>query len=72
MLTITREAAEAIDERAELELLMEPELSVLLFRRIGWGPDDYETWWRRTLDAQIALRPAHVVAWARRSRACAS
>jgi hypothetical protein len=38
-----------------LELLMQPELSVVLFRRLGWGPDDYESWWRRVLDAQIAF-----------------
>ena len=43
MLTITRDAAAEIRERAELELLLEPELSVVLYRRVGWGPDDYET-----------------------------
>ena len=55
VLTITRQTAEAIQPTPNLELLMEPELSVLLFRRIGWGPDDYEAWWRRLLDAQIAF-----------------
>ncbi len=55
VLTITREAAREIQQRAELELLMDPELSVVLFRRIGWGPDDYESWWRRTLEAQIGF-----------------
>jgi L-2,4-diaminobutyrate decarboxylase len=55
VLTITREAATEIRRRDELELLMEPELSVVLFRRSGWGPDDYETWWRRTLEAQIGF-----------------
>ena len=54
VLTITREAARKIQQRAELELL-DPELSVVLFRRIGWGPDDYESWWRRTLEAQIGF-----------------
>ena len=34
---------------------MEPELSVVLFRRSGWGDEDYEAWWRRLLDAQIAF-----------------
>ena len=34
---------------------MEPDLSVVLFRRIGWAPDDYEAWWRRLLDEQIAF-----------------
>jgi L-2,4-diaminobutyrate decarboxylase len=55
VLALTREAADAIRADAELKLLMEPELSVVLFRRIGWGPEDYESWWRRLLDAQIAF-----------------
>ena len=55
VLTITRATAEEIRRHPELELVMEPELSVVLFRRKGWGPDDYEAWWRRVLDAQIAF-----------------
>jgi L-2,4-diaminobutyrate decarboxylase len=43
-LAVTREAAEEIRRREELELLAEPELSVLVFRRRGWGPDDYARW----------------------------
>jgi glutamate/tyrosine decarboxylase-like PLP-dependent enzyme len=50
VLALTRAAADEI-----LELILEPELSVLLFRRIGWSADDYESWWRRLLDAQIAF-----------------
>ncbi len=38
-----------------LELIMEPDLSVLLFRRLGWGPGDYEAYWRRLLDEQIGF-----------------
>ena len=34
---------------------MEPELSVVLFRRIGWDAEDYDRWWRRLLDEQIAF-----------------
>jgi hypothetical protein len=34
---------------------MEPDLSVLLFRRAGWGTDDYEAWWTGLLDAQVAF-----------------
>lgn len=34
---------------------MEPDLSVVLFRRLGWGPDDYERCWRRLLEEQIAF-----------------
>jgi glutamate/tyrosine decarboxylase-like PLP-dependent enzyme len=55
VLTLTRETAREIRGRAELELVMEPELSVVLFRRLGWGPEDYEAWWRRALAAQIGF-----------------
>jgi L-2,4-diaminobutyrate decarboxylase len=43
-LAVTREAAEEIRAREELELVAEPELSVIVFRRRGWGPDDYGRW----------------------------
>ncbi len=55
VLALTRAAADEIRRRPDLELILEPELSVLLFRRIGWSPDDYEAWWRRLLDAQVAF-----------------
>ena len=55
VLTITRQTAEAIDADPNLELLMEPDLSVLLFRRIGWGPGEYDAYWRRLLDEQVAF-----------------
>ncbi len=55
VLALTRETADAIRSRDELELLMEPELSVVLFRRTGWGPEDYERWWKRALESQIAF-----------------
>jgi glutamate/tyrosine decarboxylase-like PLP-dependent enzyme len=55
VLALTRAAAEEINRRSELELIMEPDLSVLLFRRAGWSSDDYERWWRRLLDAQVAF-----------------
>ena len=55
ILTLTRETAEEIRRRPELELLMDPELSVVLFRRRGWAAEDYEAWWRRLLEAQVAF-----------------
>jgi glutamate/tyrosine decarboxylase-like PLP-dependent enzyme len=55
VLALTRAATDEIRRRPDLELILEPELSVLLFRRIGWSPDDYEAWWRRLLDAQVAF-----------------
>ena len=55
VLSVTRETAEEIGRRPELELVLEPELSVVLFRRLGWGPDDYEAWWRRALERQVGF-----------------
>jgi glutamate/tyrosine decarboxylase-like PLP-dependent enzyme len=43
-LAVTRAGAEEIRSRPELELLLAPELSVLVFRRHGWTPADYERW----------------------------
>jgi glutamate/tyrosine decarboxylase-like PLP-dependent enzyme len=55
VLALTRAGGGGIRRRPHLEMTLEPELSVLLFRRIGWGDDDYEAWWRRVLDAQVAF-----------------
>ncbi|HET6712665.1 MAG TPA: pyridoxal-dependent decarboxylase, partial [Actinomycetota bacterium] len=55
VLTLTLETAEEVRAREELELVMDPELSVVLFRRLGWNDADYESWWRRLLEAQIAF-----------------
>ena len=43
-LEVTRLGAEEIRRRPSLELLCEPELSVLAFRRLGWSDDDYHRW----------------------------
>ena len=55
VLTLTRDAAEEVRHHPDLELLMDPDLSVLLFRRTGWAAGDYDAWWRRLLDAQLAF-----------------
>ncbi len=55
VLSITREAADEVRRRPELELVIEPELSVVLFRRLGWRPEDYERWWRRALEEQAGF-----------------
>ena len=55
VLSVTRDVAGEIGRRPDLELVLEPELSVVLFRRIGWGPDDYEAWWRRALERQVGF-----------------
>lgn len=43
-LAVTRAAARIIGDADHLELLMQPELSVLLFRRVGWSPAEYQLW----------------------------
>jgi glutamate/tyrosine decarboxylase-like PLP-dependent enzyme len=48
-LTVTRDAARAIDDAPHLELMMEPELSVVLFRRVGWDAAQYQAWSDRLL-----------------------
>ena len=55
VLALTRATAAEIAAASHLELIMEPDLSVVLFRRGGWGPEDYEAWWRQLVDAQIAF-----------------
>jgi glutamate/tyrosine decarboxylase-like PLP-dependent enzyme len=48
-LDTTRQAARLIDDCAVTELLMEPELSVVVFRRRGWSPQQYQRWSDREL-----------------------
>jgi L-2,4-diaminobutyrate decarboxylase len=43
-LAVTRQVAEEIRSRPYLELLVQPELSVLVFRRDGWSATDYDVW----------------------------
>lgn len=54
-LTLTRQVAGVIKSAPHLELLMDPELSVLLFRRSGWTPTDYTAWSNRMLDTQLTF-----------------
>ena len=54
-LTVTREAARLIREADHLELIMEPELSVVLFRRRGWTPAQYQQWSEEMLAAGTAF-----------------
>jgi glutamate/tyrosine decarboxylase-like PLP-dependent enzyme len=54
-ITLARRAAATIRDHPNLELIMEPELSVVLFRRLGWGPDDYQAWSEQLLVDQIGF-----------------
>ncbi len=50
-LSTARLAAALIDECPVTELLFEPELSVVLFRRVGWTAEQYQSWSDRELAA---------------------
>ncbi len=54
-LTTTRAGAELIAGLDHVELLMEPTLSVLMFRRLGWSPADYRAWSDRQLADGLTL-----------------
>ena len=54
-LTMARYAADLITGTDGLTLVREPELSVVLFQRDGWGLDDYERWSDRLLAEQVAF-----------------
>jgi glutamate/tyrosine decarboxylase-like PLP-dependent enzyme len=55
VLATTREAAARIRALSHLELVREPELSIVLFRRLGWKPVDYANWSAALKRDQIAL-----------------
>ena len=48
-------AAKRIMQHPDLELIREPDLSVVLFRRNGWNAEDYERWTQMLLEKQIAF-----------------
>jgi len=53
---LAQAAARLVDQLgAPLELVMEPELSVVLFRRTGWTDDDWRDWSRDLLARGIAF-----------------
>ena len=49
-LALARAAADEIRARPHLSLILEPALSVLAFRRVGWSAADYARWSARLLD----------------------
>ena len=66
-LRVAREGAELVRAAPHLELLLEPELSVVLFRRVGWDPARYAAW----SDWQLASQQSFVTptAWGARDGA---
>src|SRR6478752_9627215 len=54
-LEVTRFAAAEIGRRDYLEAVREPDLSVVVFRRLGWSPEDYQAWTDRLLAQEFAF-----------------
>ena len=54
-LAVTDAGAELIRRAPHVELILEPELSVLVFRRNGWAHEQYEEWSARVLAAGITF-----------------
>ena len=54
---LARQAAAEVQSRDYLELIREPELGVVLFRRVGWAPGQYAEWADRLLHDQVAFIP---------------
>lgn len=54
-LSVTRAGRKLIDAAEHLELLIEPDLSVLVFERRGWGEADYAAWSERIRRAEVGF-----------------
>jgi glutamate/tyrosine decarboxylase-like PLP-dependent enzyme len=56
-IALAREAADEIRSRPGLELILEPSLGVVLFRRHGWDTAQYNAWADKLLEDQVAFIP---------------
>ncbi|KDN86423.1 pyridoxal phosphate-dependent decarboxylase family protein [Kitasatospora cheerisanensis] len=54
-LRLARDTAQLIRDTEHLELLHDPQLTAVCFRRTGWTHDDYYRWSRRLLADQIGF-----------------
>ena len=54
---LARDTADLIKATPHLELIREPDLGVVLFRRVGWEPADYDKWAQALHDDEIAFIP---------------
>ena len=55
--SLAQQTAALIKATPRLELIREPDLGVVLFRRVGWQPADYDTWAQALHEEQIAFIP---------------
>ena len=56
-LIVAKQAAELVRNHPHLELLCEPELSIVAFIRKGWTASDYQKWSDQLLEDQVGFIP---------------
>ena len=56
-LTVAQQAAQLVQAHPNLELLCEPELSIVAFTRKGWVASDYQKWSDELLADQVGFIP---------------
>ena len=56
-LTVAKQAADLVRNHPNLQLLFEPELSIVAFTRNGWSASDYQQWSDQLLADQIGFIP---------------
>ena len=56
-LTVAKQAADLVRNHPNLQLLFEPELSIVAFTRKGWAAPDYQKWSDQLLEDQIGFIP---------------
>jgi len=56
-ISLAKQAAAEISTRDYLELIREPDLGVVLFRRRAWAPEQYTRWADQLLHDQVAFIP---------------
>ena len=54
-IAIAKYAASLIKENPLLELLYEPSLSIVAFKRVGWAKEEYDLWSKKLLADQIGF-----------------
>ena len=56
-LVVAQQAAQLVRNHPNLELLCEPELSIVAFTRKGWAAADYQRWSDQLLEDQVGFIP---------------
>jgi len=56
-IAVARAAADLVRAHPNLELVCEPELSIVAFTRKGWGAEDYHNWSNQLLADQVGFIP---------------